>query len=153
MKRLLTSIVLVVWTITILAQSIPQETVGGKIGETIQKEDSIKHVNDSLRQLQVLDINRYKLYPTQNKWTFLELDTQTGRIWQVQYSVEGPEYRFKSNLYIWPLIKDNDLQVSGRFELYPTQNIYTFVLLDKISGRAWQVQWSTENARGCWEIL
>lgn len=165
MKRLLSSIVLVVWTITILAQSIPQETVGGKIGETIQKEDSIKevkwqarrdsikHVNDSLRQLQVLDINRYKLYPTQNKWTFLELDTQTGRIWQVQYSVEGPEYRFKSNLNIWSLLKDNDLQVSGRFELYPTQNIYTFVLLDKISGRTWQVQWSTENARGCWEIL
>jgi hypothetical protein len=119
-------------------------TVGVIAQEQIQFNAVNHEINTSLR---------YKLYPTQNKWTFLELDTQTGRIWQVQYSVDGPEYRFKSNLNIWSLLKDNDLQVSGRFELYPTQNIYNFVLLDKISGRAWQVQWSTENDRGCWEIL
>lgn len=33
----------------------------------------------------------------------------------------------------------------GRFELFPTTNIYTFLLLDKIDGRTWQVQWSTEK--------
>ena len=33
---------------------------------------------------------RYKLYPTQNMWTFLKLDTETGRIWQVQYSSPVP---------------------------------------------------------------
>ena len=55
----------------------------------IAERDSIRHINDSLKQLQVVDIDRYKLYPTQNTWTFLELDTQTGRVWQVQYSVQG----------------------------------------------------------------
>ena len=115
--------------------------------------DSIRHMNDSLKQLQVVDIDRYKLYPTQNIYTLLELDTQTGRIWQVQYSVEGPKYRFKTHLNRWSLLEDSDLQVSGRFELYPTQNNYNFVLLDKISGKTWQVQWSTEyNTRGYWEI-
>ena len=32
-----------------------------------------------------------------------------------------------------------------RFKLYPTQNIYTFLLLDTINGRTWQVQWSLDN--------
>lgn len=117
------------------------------------RRDSINHVNDSLKQLQVVDIDRYKLYPTQNTWTLLELDTQTGRVWQVQYSVEGSRYRFKTRLNSWSLLEDSDLQVSGRFELYPTQNTYNFVLLDKISGKTWQVQWSTEySSRGYWEI-
>lgn len=117
------------------------------------RRDSIRHVNDSLQQLQVVDIDRYKLYPTQNTWTFLELDTQTGRVWQIQYSVQGSSYRFKTRLNSWSLLEDSDLQVSGRFELYPTQNMYNFVLLDKISGKTWQVQWSTEySSRGYWEI-
>jgi hypothetical protein len=115
--------------------------------------DSINHVNDSLKQLQVVDIDRYKLYPTQNTWNFLELDTQTGRIWQVQYSVEGSRYRFKTSLNSWSLLECSDLQISGRFELYPTQNMYNFILVDKISGKTWQVQWSTSsNGRGCWKI-
>lgn len=40
----------------------------------------------------------YKLYPTENMWTFLELETFSGRIWQVQYSIKGPDYRFKTVL-------------------------------------------------------
>jgi hypothetical protein len=30
------------------------------------------------------------------------------------------------------------------FTLYPTQNIYTFILLDQLEGKIWQVQWSTD---------
>ena len=41
---------------------------------------------------------QYKLFPTQNMWTFLKLDTMTGKIWQVQYSTKGPEYRFETVL-------------------------------------------------------
>ena len=37
---------------------------------------------------EVNDGTRYELYSTQNIWTFLKLDTRTGRIWQVQYSLE-----------------------------------------------------------------
>ena len=32
---------------------------------------------------------RYKLYPTENMWTFLKLDTKTGRVWQVQYAINS----------------------------------------------------------------
>ena len=41
---------------------------------------------------------RYQLYPTENTWTFFKLDTMTGRIWQVQYSIKGDEYRFETIL-------------------------------------------------------
>ena len=35
---------------------------------------------------------------------------------------------------------------SGRFGLYPTQNMFTFILLDRNDGRTWQVQWSIEES-------
>ena len=88
---------------------------------------------------------RYKLYPTQNNWTFLKLDTMTGQIWQIQYSVDDSprmEYTLDDSdrIYSW------DEHICGRFELYETKNIYNFILLDKINGRCWQVQWSFERA-------
>lgn len=47
---------------------------------------------DAKEQLaQTDDIERFKLFPTQNMWTFIKLDTQTGQMWQVQYSVKGDE--------------------------------------------------------------
>lgn len=88
------------------------------------------------------DVMPYKLYPTNNMWTFLKLDTRNGRIWQVQFSVEGDSYRFESPLNMTILTPDDSK--SDRFELYPTQNIYNFILLDRICGNTWQVQWSTE---------
>lgn len=85
----------------------------------------------------------FKLYPTTNMWTFLKLDTRNGRIWQVQYSTKGDDYRFQT------YINENDLTYnngkSSRFELYPTQNMYNFIMLDKSNGRVWQVQWSMEK--------
>lgn len=29
----------------------------------------------------------YQLFPTQNVWTFIKLDTRNGKMWQVQFSV------------------------------------------------------------------
>ena len=88
----------------------------------------------------------YKLYPTENMWTFLELETFSGRIWQVQYSVKGPDYRFKTILNEDSMIPflDTEGEFAGRFELYTTQNMYNFILLDTASGGTWQVQWSTD---------
>lgn len=85
----------------------------------------------------------YKLYPTDNMWTFIKLDTRNGKMWQLQYSVKGNEYRFETPLNTTPLISNGN--EAGRFELYPTQNIYNFILLDCIDGKVWQVQWSTER--------
>lgn len=84
---------------------------------------------------------RYKLFPTQNMWTFLKLDTMTGKIWQVQYSTKGPEYRFETVLNSRAL---NQKKNVGRFTLYPTQNTYNFILLDQIDGHTYQVQWNGE---------
>ena len=86
---------------------------------------------------------RYRLFPTQNMWTFLKLDTMTGKIWQVQYSVEGENYRFETVLNSVDLARRlKQERVVGRFMLYATQNTYNFVLLDQIDGYTYQVQWN-----------
>ncbi len=94
----------------------------------------------------------YKLYPTDNMWTFIELDTVTGMLWQVQYTVENDtsKYRFKTVLNHKDKRKGThypDAIIPGRFELYKTQNMYNFILLDTVDGNTWQVQWSTEVFR------
>ena len=44
------------------------------------------------------DIDRYKLYKTTNMWTFLKLDTATGKISQIQYTVgEGDSIKIGIN--------------------------------------------------------
>lgn len=55
---------------------------------TLTPKDSLylEYMDAYLRQLRE---PRYKLYPTTNNWTFLKLNTVTGQIWQVQYSVDN----------------------------------------------------------------
>lgn len=87
--------------------------------------------------------DRYVLYPTKNIWTFLKLDTSNGKIWQVQYSVNGDDYRYEAVLNYISLVLDKD-RPTGRFKLYPTDNTYNFVLIDTKVGTTYQVQWSHE---------
>jgi len=107
----------------------------------------IKNTNDSLTEISnewlekiELDLSlkqRYKLYPTENMYTFLLLDTKTGMIDKVQWNLDR-EKEFSVS------INSSDLSYgygSGTFELYPTQNMYQFILLDKVLGRMWHVQW------------
>ena len=89
--------------------------------------------------------SKYRLYGTENIWTFLKLDTCTGRIWQVQYAIND-DNRMQTQIVSVRLdwTEDwSDLTNMGRFELYPTKNMYNFLLIDKQSGRIWQIQWST----------
>ena len=45
-------------------------------------------------------------------------------------------------------IENRDVAQNGRFKLYPTGNMYNFIMVDVIDGRTWQVQWNTdENKR------
>lgn len=86
----------------------------------------------------------YELYPTQNTWNFLKLNTVTGGITIVQFSLEaGKRFEYEldssSKLFSW------DEPICGRFKLVPTQNTFNFLLLDQIEGRVWQVQWSFEE--------
>lgn len=85
----------------------------------------------------------YRLFPTTNMWTFLKLNTEDGRIWQVQYAINNDANRFETYLNLIPLATGSQKK-PGRFTLYPTQNMWTFILLDTINGSTWQVQWSQD---------
>lgn len=91
----------------------------------------------------IKDEARYEMFPTENIWTFLKLDTSNGLIWQVQYSVNN-DYRGEVVLNSQPLVEGNAAK-NGRFILYPTKNMFNFILLDQKDGRTWQVQWSMEE--------
>jgi hypothetical protein len=82
----------------------------------------------------------FRLFRTLNIHTFLKLDTRTGQVWQLQWSTDG-------NNGVWPInLKPLTLtKTPGRFTLFPTKNIFNFVLLDQEDGREWQVQWSMED--------
>ena len=76
-------------------------------------------------------------------WTFLKLDTRNGRIWQVQFTVkDDANYRYQAVLSEIKRVLPSEEQ-NNRFTLYPTQNMYNFILLDQIDGRCWQVQWAS----------
>lgn len=105
-------------------------------------DERLNNVEQWLEQIE-LDLslkNRYKMYKTENMYNFLKLDTKTGRIWQVQWHLEDIK---KEGTWI---INNTDFSYgmgygSNSFELYPTQNMYQFILIDKTDGRMWHVQW------------
>ena len=88
--------------------------------------------------------NTYKLYPTKNLYISLRLNTTNGKIKLVQWSLEdGKEFSV--------VLNDKDLsdgislgKKTERFELYQTKNTFHFLLLDKITGNMWHVQWGFE---------
>ena len=83
---------------------------------------------------------RYKLYETDNTFIFIKLDTATGRVWLVQYGIGDTEAMTAVIDNTSLLFSFEDIQ-AGRFELYPTKNIYNFILLDTKWGNTYQVQW------------
>ena len=117
-----------------------------KKDSTLIRIDSlIQETKAWLEQIE-LDLSlkhRYKLYQTENIYTFLQLDTKTGMIEQIQWSLNSANEGSVS-------INSEDLthgygDGSGTFELYPTKNMYQFLLLDKTTGRKWHVQWGIES--------
>lgn len=85
---------------------------------------------------------RYKIYPTENIYILIKLDTQTGKLELIQWSLKSKD-EFSATL--------NDIDLSwynglNSFELYPTKNMYQFILLDKATGRNWHVQWGTKSS-------
>lgn len=113
-----------------------------KLDEEIASE-KYKEIVETIKEssYKVDPFQRYKLYTTANIYNSLLLDTQTGIIKQVQWSFElEKEY----SIYV----NSEDLTYKtgyGSFELYPTQNQFTYILLDKMSGRKWHVQWGFED--------
>lgn len=119
-----------------------------RVDSLMSQIDTLIMINNQL--LEVIDIdlslkNRFKLYQTENIYTLLQLDTKTGRIDQVQWSLESNNEGSVS-------INKEDLSFgygygSNSFELYPTKNMYQFILIDKTDGRKWHVQWGMEDSK------
>jgi hypothetical protein len=84
----------------------------------------------------------FRLFSTKNIYIFIKLNTRNGQMWQVQWSNEDDRLQIPLSL---TSRVSNEEEKNGRFFLYPTTNIYNFILLDQLDGRAWQVQWSTES--------
>lgn len=92
------------------------------------------------------DRPRFKMYQTENIYTLLKLDTRTGQVWQVQYGMNDVVACTKTiyyNNYYSSIIREDE-GFDGRFELYPTKNMYNFILLDTYKGETYQVQWNID---------
>ena len=127
--------------------------------------------------------DRYVIYPTENIYTSLLLDTQTGRIWQIQIGIGDNSDRMRSvlsdnyysydeyqmkidyeiNLKEWedtpeeergdwyqdlkPNLEDykNGLGKIGQYKLYPTNNMYNFIMVNTELGYTYQVQWNIDK--------
>lgn len=90
----------------------------------------------------------YRFFETTNIWTFILLDTATGRAWQVNYSLDDtPAVRLVINGD--SLLPVSETPKNGRFTLRPTNNMYNYLLLDREDSRIWQLQWSQKaESRG-----
>ena len=85
----------------------------------------------------------YRLFKTTNMWNFIQLETATGRMWQIQYDINGNSRG--SAVINNKNLAENKKSIVGRFTLYATDNMWTFILLDQIDGDTWQVQWSFDE--------
>ena len=88
---------------------------------------------------------KYLLVPTKNIYIFLKLNTSNGEVSLVQYTLSDDKDRFetKTDSYLYPLVSEKE-QSNGRFQLYPTYNMYNFLLMDQVDGRVWQLQWGQD---------
>jgi len=126
----------------VVTNANPVDTFKIKVDSLLRDVNTLLGINNILLTKIKKDSEekeRFKLYKTDNIYNFLELDTKTGKIKQIQWSLdEKNEGSFTIN--------GDDLSFgfgysSGSFELYPTNNMYQFILLDKTDGRKWHVQW------------
>lgn len=130
------------------AQTSKSSTHEIKVDSLMSQIDTLLMINNQLLEHLDIDLslkNRYKLYQTENIYTLLQLDTKTGRIDQVQWSLESKNEGSVS-------INSDDLSYgygygSNSFELYPTKNMYQFILIDKTDGRKWHIQWGMEDSK------
>lgn len=104
-------------------------------------------IEERLIRLEDVATPRYKLYPTQNMFIFLKLDTYYGTVSKVKWTYKSQ----KQDKYDITIGRPNEGSepdknyYPGRFELYATTNIYNFILLDTKLGKAYQVQWGLSS--------
>ena len=113
---------------------------------------SAQHNNDNKVYFSPDTNVTYRLFKTQNMHIFIKLNTSNGTMKLVQFSTSSTRDIMQADLSDIELATGTEAK-NGRFYLYPTDNFYTFLLLDQIDGRVWQVQWSTNpEDRGIFRI-
>lgn len=85
--------------------------------------------------------NRFKLFPADNQ-NFLLLDQINGKIWQVTWHINLEKNKV-SPINSSALIEKQNIN-ENRFTLYPTIDSRYFLILDKINGKIWQLNWSAK---------
>jgi len=79
----------------------------------------------------------YVLYPV-STGVFLRLDTRDGTIIGIAPTKSEKSRILNSN----PLASDNK---TGRFQLYPTENSWEWILFDTTTGEVWLLRWSAKK--------
>ena len=79
----------------------------------------------------------YVLYPV-STGVFLRLDTRDGTILGIAPTKPEKSRILNSN----PLASDNK---TGRFQLYPTENSWEWILFDTTTGEVWLLRWSAKK--------
>jgi hypothetical protein len=103
--------------------------------QSLSAADKTKIISEPSQKIDVA----YRIYRTDNIWNQLLLDTKTGRLWQLSFGVDSNTLRATVPINEKYLAKGESATI-GRFTLYPTDNMWTFLLLDQIDGRVWQCQ-------------
>ena len=158
MKHILTLIVIFIICCSSAAQTredykmIDSSSVHTVYKRILENSFALNGIEERLIRLERIVSPQYKLYPTQNKWTFLELDTMFGVVYHIQWSIEENYLRYRLG-YVNDIKEPSENYYSGRFEMYPTTNVYNFLVLDTRTGDVFQVQWNTERKNeGIWKI-
>lgn len=107
----------------------------------ISRDSIINEINNAVQSIKFRNesVGRFKIYQTDNIYILLKLDTATGIIKMVQWNMNRTK-EFEAYLNSEDL-SDGVLRVNGRYELYPTKNMYQFILIDTLLGTTWHVQW------------
>ncbi|MCL2098680.1 MAG: hypothetical protein FWH23_08000 [Bacteroidales bacterium] len=108
------------------------------------QQDSTSTIQQIKKQVEV---PIYQLFPTENYWTFIKLDTRNGKMWQVHFTISQDGFDGELILNSRALVWTEEEEVNGRFTLYPTKNMYNFILLDQINGKTYQVQWNNDEKK------
>lgn len=90
-------------------------------------------------------VPRYKIYKTENNFILLKLDTRTGRAWMTQFrssSTQNLEIPISYYSLAWEHKSWN-----GRFDMYATNNMYKFIIIDTYLGDTYLLQWNTDDDR------
>ena len=146
MKKLLATLLISLTSFVAVAQNDTTKATIQQDIPTLSAKDSLLlgEMYRLVSRANFTALPRFKMYKTDNMYNLIKLDTATGQLWQVQYEMNKDAEAMVVPIDDYSLLGQYENEVEGRFELYPTNNSHTFILLDTKWGATYQVQWSTK---------